>query len=131
MDYDKYQNLYQNVSGRSIVAATDDLSSTERIVVAAVADHTIFVQKVNFNIVTPHNSTLQLRATTTTADVVAEVTNPTPDGPLNWDFGPKGRSIVQGESLELANSGAGMAAVVTWSGYRRLTAASVAPVLSH
>jgi hypothetical protein len=42
-------------------------------------------------------------------------------GPLEFDFGPEGRALDDGEGLELANSGAGLAADITWVAYRRLT----------
>lgn len=125
-DYNRNQIRYTDISGSSVLAAGDNLSVTKRELVEGVAGWTIFVQKATVNVVTDAAQTVQLEDSAGTPVVIAKTKASPGIGPIYFDFGPEGRALTEDESLMLANSAAGIAADVTWSGYMRQTASTPA-----
>lgn len=119
-DYRQRRKVWKDVSGSTVEAAANDLSGgNARVLVTGRTGYTIFVQKATFNVITDNAATNQLQDA---AGLVIAKTKASPGiGPIPFDFGEEGRALGQGQSLQLSNSAAGLAADVTWEAYMRPT----------
>lgn len=121
VNLDAHRTRFRDISGRTTLAAGDNLSVTPRQLVAGKAGHTIFVQKASFNVITDNAATQTLQDDNGTPRVIAKTKASPGIGPINFDFGEEGVALTEGKDLELANSGAGLAAEITWTGYMKMT----------
>lgn len=118
------RSLFRDVSGSTVLAAADDLSSTARTLVALAAKYTIYVQRIIVNVITDNAATLTFQDTGT--PVVIAKTKASPGlGPIIFEFGEEGRALTEGKAFTLKNSAAGLAADITWEGYIKPTATRI------
>lgn len=119
-----HRTRHKDISGSTVLAAADNLSVTPRVLAAGRAGYTIFVQRVNVNVITDNAATLTVQDDGT--PVVVAKTKASPGiGPIPFEFGEEGRALTEGKDLELANSAAGLAADVHWEGYMKATGVMV------
>lgn len=119
------RTAFQDVSGRTTLAATDDLSATARSLVAAQNSYSIFVQKITVSVITDNAATLTFEDNNGTPRIIAKTKASPGLGPIVFDFGDEGVQLTEGKQFELKNSAAGLAAEIVWSAYKKLTAASI------
>ena len=121
-----YRNTYRDASvSYTVVAATDYTTATAKITV--LTGHTIFIQKIAFN-VTTDNAATQLFQDDATTPVIATGVKASPGiGPLLYDFGAKGFALTEGKSFMHKMSGAGIAGTVVVEAYQRQTVAAGVP----
>jgi len=111
---------HENVSGSSSLLAADNLSVTARTLVADKAKHTLKITRISVSIITAAAQTLTFADSN--GNVLAMVAASAPAGScVNFNFGPDGVACEEGYGLTLANSAAGVAAAITWVGYRHRT----------
>ncbi len=123
-DYSRKLDRYTDVSGSTVLATGDNLSVTPRTLVAAAAGWTIYVQKIAVHVITDNAATQTFKDDNGTAIVIAGTKASPGIGPILFDFGPDGRALTEAKAFVLANSGAGLAADITWTAYKRQTSAS-------
>lgn len=99
--------------------ATGD-SSTKSALVAAIANWTIYVQKITMSVITDAAQSLSVQDNANTPVVIAKNKVSPGAGPIVWDFGPHGTALTRDKQLDLAISGAGLAARVHIEGYQKL-----------
>lgn len=131
-DYSRKLDRYTNISGSTVLATGDNLSATARVLVgvngvvplssANLLAGTIYIQRIQVNIITDAAQSLTLQDDAGTPVVIAGVKASPGVGPITFDFGPEGRALTQAKEFELKNSAAGLAADITWTGYWRATA---------
>ena len=121
-DYSRKLDRYTDISGSSVLATGDNLSATFRQLVAAVSGETIYIQKILVNVITDNAATLLFQDDAGTPVVIAGTKASPGIGPITFDFGPDGRALTEAKDFELKNSAAGLAADITWTGYRKRTA---------
>ena len=116
-----YGRIYQNVStSYTFVAATDYTTASAKI--AAVANETIYIQKIVLAVTTDNAATQTFQDSASTPIIAAGSKASPGIGPIEWDFGPKGFALTEGKSFDHKMSAAGMAGSVTVTAYRRRTA---------
>ena len=120
------RTAFQDVSGRTTLAATDDLSATARQLVAAKPGHTIFVQKITVSVITDNAATQQFEDNNATPRIIAKTKASPGLGPIVFDFTDEGAALTEGKQFEMKNSAAGMAAEVVWHAYMKPTATMTA-----
>lgn len=113
--------VHKNISGSTVLATGNDLSSTARTLVAAIAAHTIYIQKIEVNVITDNAATLTFQDTATTPVVIAGTKVSPGIGPIVFDFGDEGRALTAEKGFTLKNSAAGLAADISWQGYEKAT----------
>lgn len=123
-DYSRKLDRYTDISGSTVLAAGDNLSVTFRQLVAARTGETIYIQKIAVHVITDNAATLSFQDDAGTPIVIAGTKASPGIGPIPFDFGPDGRALTEAKDFELKNSAAGLAADITWTGYRRPTAAT-------
>lgn len=123
--YRKWRELYEDVSGSTVLAAGDDLSTNARELVALKLKETIFVQRISINVITDNAATQTFQDDAGTPVVIAKTKASPGIGPILFEFGDKGRALTEGKAFQMKNSAAGLAADVTWHAYRRRTGAGV------
>lgn len=121
MDYLRLQTRYQRVSGQSVLAAGDDLSSTARSLVTAKAGYSIYIQQISVNVITDNAATQTFQDDAGTPVVIAKTKASPGIGPLLFNFGVQGRKLTEGQAFTMKNSAAGLAADVHWEGYIKPT----------
>lgn len=117
----EHRRMFQDISGSTVLAATDDLSVTARVLKAGKAGYTIYVQSITVNVITDNAATQTFQDDAGTPVVIAKTKASPGIGPINFDFGEEGRALTEGKDFELKNSAAGLAADISWQGYMRLT----------
>lgn len=119
--------LYRNVSVSGVIVAADNYSVTPLTLITCLgATFSIFVQKITFGVNVEHNSVARIRDTAATPLVLAEIENPTSEGPFTWDFGEDGFQCTAGKNLVYENSAAGMALSYTVQAYMKAVSTMVA-----
>ena len=121
--YGKMRMFYQGVVA-DVDVATADTSKTA--IIALVANQTIYIQRIEVAIITPAAQSLIFQDNAGTPVVIAKTAVSAPIGPILFDFGPDGTPLTVGKQLDIATSGAGVAARVHVEGYRKLTAVAAA-----
>lgn len=122
-DYRQRRKRFQDISGSTVLAATDDLSATARTLgVALKAGFTVFVQRIIVNVITDNAATLTFQDDAGTPVVIAKTKASPGIGPILFDFGSEGRGLTVSKTFTLKNSAAGLAADIHWEGYLRPTA---------
>jgi hypothetical protein len=122
----EHRTVHRDISGRTTLAAADNLSVTARQLVELKANHTIFIQKISVNVITDNAATLTFQDDNTTPRIIAGTKASPGIGPINFDFGEEGVALTEGKDFELKNSGAGLAAEITWTGYMKQTSTMTA-----
>jgi len=117
----EHRRMFQDISGSSVLAAADDLSTTARVLAAGKAGYTIYVQEITVNVITDNAATQTFQDDATTPVVIAKTKASPGIGPIVFDFGEEGRALTVDKDFEMKNSAAGLAADVSWRGYKRLT----------
>jgi len=121
--YGKMRMFYQGVVA-DVDVATADTSKTA--IIALVANQTIYIQRIEVAIITPAAQSLIFQDNAGTPVIIAKTAVSAPIGPILFDFGPDGTPLTVGKQLDIATSGAGVAARVHVEGYRKLTAVAAA-----
>lgn len=129
-DFRHQRKVFQDISGSTVLAATDDLSSTARTLVAAKTGYSICIQAITIVVITDNAATLTFQDDASTP-VVIHKTKASPGlgtvGTPPLGFGSEGRRLTEAKNFTLKNSAAGLAADIHWEGYRRPTAAVLLP----
>jgi len=120
-DYRQRRKLYKDVSGSTVLLATDDLSSTARSLAALAAKYSIYVQRIIVDVITDNAATLTFSDDAGTPVKIAGTKASPGIGPITFDFGIEGRKLTEGQAFILKNSAAGLAADITWLAYMRPT----------
>lgn len=120
-DYRQRRKVFKDISGSTVLAATDDLSSTPRVLVALAAKYSIFIQKIVVDVTTDNAATQNFEDNAGTPVVIAKTKASPGIGPITFDFGSEGRPLTEGKQFELKSSAAGLAADIHWEGYMRPT----------
>lgn len=114
------RSLFRDISGSTVLAAGDDLSTNARVLVALAAKYSIFIQKITVNVLTDNAAQLIFEDNGT--PVIIAKTKVSPGvGPIVFDFGEEGRQLTEGKQFELKNTAAGLVADISWLGYIRPT----------
>jgi len=125
--YGKMRTFYQGVAADIDVAATD---SSKTAIIALVANQTIYIQRIELAIVTHAAQTITFQDNAGTPVKIAAHTDASAaagvPSQVLWDFGPDGTPLTVGKQLDIATSGAGIAARVHVEGYRKLTTVAAA-----
>lgn len=119
-----YRSFYQDVSGKLIVlAATDDTT----LVTVRSTSHTIYVQRIIFNCTTDAAQSMNFTDSAGTPVGFAKVTSsPGADTRWDFDFGDEGIPLTEGKNFLMNVSAAGLAGVLKWYAYSKLTSAVAA-----
>ena len=119
-----FRKHYQKISGNLIVATTTD----DTTIVAAVTNHTIYLQKVYVSITGA--SAGKTWTLDDNAGTPRQLAGPWPtdtDGShFEADYGSEGVPCTQGQALLFNVSATGAAGVVTWEGYIKRTGVAAA-----
>ena len=116
---DSFRKLWRDVSTSAVIAAADNHSASFLELIAALAGHSIFIQKVQFSVIVEANTESTLQSSNATPVPGVEINNPSSEGPFFWDFGERGYQVAVGEALNFRNSGAGTALVVAVQAYMK------------
>src|SRR5882672_8112037 len=117
--YGQLRRFYQGVVADVDVATADTARSA---IIALVANQTIYIQRIEVAIITVAAQSLIFQDNAGTPIIIAKTAVSAPIGPIFFDFGPEGTPLTVGKQLDIATSGAGVAARVHVEGYRKLTA---------
>jgi hypothetical protein len=110
--------LYENISGHlQVAAATDDTD-----LVAAKTGHTIFIQKIVFNVTTDAAVSMSFVSKTSGKEIATVPASAGDNTEHVFDFGERGVPLTEGEAFQMAVSAAGYAGPLMWEGYRKQTA---------
>lgn len=120
-DYRQRRKRYQDISGSTVLAATDDLSATARSLAALKSGYTVYVQKIVVNVITDNAATLTFQDDAGTPVVIAKTKASPGLGSIVFDFGGEGRGLTVSKTFTLKNSAAGLAADIHWEGYMKPT----------
>lgn len=112
---------FKDVSGSTTLLATDDLSTTARVLVALKAGYTIFVQRVIVAVTTDDAATQLLQDSASTPLIIGKTKASPGLGPIIFEYGDEGAALTEAKNFELKNSGAGLAARISWEGYLKPT----------
>lgn len=116
--YRRYRTFYQDVSTNLDFAATQ--TSTTLITVRN-SKSTIFVQNIIVYISTDAAQSLTFEDSTTGKDVAVVTASPGANTRWEFDFGPRGKPLNEGESLKATFSAAGLAGHLEVQAYEKLT----------
>ena len=116
---------FTNASGSTALGTSDNLSATARTLAAAKTKYTLYILKIAVQVLTDNAATLSFRGATSSTPVVAATKVSPGIGPIVFEFPGDGRPLDEGEAFELANSGAGLGADITWEAYYRPTGVMV------
>lgn len=125
---DRIQQLlsaFQNVSVSGIVLATDDLSSSARVLIPAKTGYTIYVLRIALWVTTDNAATQTFQDNASTPVKLATTKASPGLGPINLDFGPDGFACTESKELDLKNSAAGLAYSYTVEAYQKRTATAI------
>lgn len=104
------------------LVAGDNYSATPNSKIAPKVGHRIYVCHILVAVITDNAATQTFRSSNATPVPVAGTKASPGIGPIEFEFGPNGYAIAEGEGLNHANSGAGLAASVTIVAYYKRTA---------
>lgn len=116
-----HRTRYKDISGRTTLLATDDLSATARTLVALRAGYTIFIQKISVAVITDNAATQSFQDNAGTPRVIGKTKVSPGIGPIVFDYGDEGVALTEGKQFDLKNSAAGLAAEIQWTGYMKPT----------
>lgn len=113
---------HADVSTSYSFLATDNFSVTPRSVIAAKANHTIYITKIRVMVTTDDTATQTFQDTASPTTIKAAKTKVSPGiGMIDFDFGHNGFALTEGKGLDHANSAAGLAGSVTVTAYQKRT----------
>lgn len=119
-----YRRNYQDISGNlTVAAATGDTT----LVTVKDIYHTIYIQRIVVYVTTDAAQSASFVDSNGTPKKIAEVTT-SPGDETRWEFfyGEQGVPLTEGKNFVLDVSAAGLAGIVTWEGYQKLTAVTSA-----
>lgn len=116
-----HRTRFQDVSGSTVLASGDNLSSTARVLVTGATGYTVYVQQIAVNVLTDNAATLTFQDDASTPVVIAGTKASPGVGPILFDFGEEGRALTEAKDFELKNSAAGLVADITWKAYKKPT----------
>jgi hypothetical protein len=121
--YQQKRSAYGDASVTYQLLAATDLSSTPHKAIAGKAGYTIYLQKVQISVTTGGVAKTVTVQDNTTPTVVpyAELAASAAVGPYLWDFGPDGVPVAESAEVDIANSGAGVAAIIHIEAYQKAT----------
>jgi hypothetical protein len=123
--YEHKRNFYGSASATHRIAAGD--TTAAGVITALSALHTIYVQRILCSIITDSNKTLTYQDSANTPFTIGGVkASPGVGGQTPLDFGSDGVPLTQGKNLNIAISGAGLAADVAIEAYQKLTGVGAA-----
>jgi hypothetical protein len=121
-DYTAYKRFYTNKSIDRTIVAADTSAAHADVISPRNSLHTIYIQKIILSITTHAAQTITFRDGAGTPVVIAAHTDAaTGLSVVEWDFGPEGTPLTQGEELDIILSAAGIAARVHIEAYEKLT----------
>lgn len=123
-DYIQLQRENIALIADSDVAAAD--TAKDNILTVRSADHQIFVQRIVVSVITDAAQSLIFQDDANTPVLIAKTKSSPGLGPITYEFGPIGTALTKGKNLDIATSGAGIAARVHVEGYQKLATAAVA-----
>lgn len=119
-DYSRKLERYTNVStSYTILAGTDYTTATSKI--TGEAGWTIYIQRILVAVTTDNAATQTFQDSAGTPVLVAGTKASPGIGPILFDFGPEGFALTEGKDFQHKMSGAGLAASVTVTAYKRRT----------
>jgi hypothetical protein len=121
--YYAQQSAYEAANISYQVLAAYNWTTPEEII-AGEAGKTIYVQAIIVNTITDNAAVQTWQDDATTPVPIAKTPASPGFAPRVYDFGPIGRPLTQGKSLDHVMSAAGLAADVTILAYKRVTATS-------
>lgn len=118
-DYKWYQRHYQKAIGNLQIAATD--TGTKVLIAAALANFTLYVQKIIVSVFTDAAQTLTFQDSNGTPVKIGATKASPGNGALTIDFGPEGVPLTVATELDAVISAAGLACQIHAEGYYRQT----------
>lgn len=109
------------VADVTVVAANDPTAT----LLAAKTGFTIYVTHISVAVTTDNAATLTFQDSATTPIVIAKTKASPGIGPILFDFGEDGTPLTEAKALNLAASGAGLAARVHVEAYYKPTAGAI------
>lgn len=126
-DYGYFKRVYSNKSIDRTILATDTSANHADVINPKNANHTVFIQKIVLSITTHAAQTITFRdGAGTPVNIAAHTDAAAGQAVVEWDFGPEGTPLTQGEELDIILSAAGIAARVHIEAYEKLTAVTAA-----
>jgi hypothetical protein len=121
-DHEHINLVYHaDVSTSYALLATDNYSVTPKVVVAAKANHTIYITRIRVMVTTDNANTNTFQDTSVTPIVAAKTKASPGIGMIDFYFGPNGFALTEGKGLDHANGAAGLAGSVTVTAYQKRT----------
>lgn len=117
-DYAYFQKLYSS-KNTNVTLATGD-AGKDNVIVPKSANHTIYVQKISYNVITSAAQAVTFQDDNGTPLKIG-VVPASQTLPLIIDHGPEGVPLTVGKNLDIANT-AGPAAQIHIEAYERLGA---------
>jgi len=122
--YLRQREFFRSISGSRDVAAADTGTIA---LVAAIPKHTIFVQRLHFEVTTLTASEVWTVQDGAGTPVPVAVQSAAAVGRGDADYGAIGKPLTEATALNLVISGAtGAVGSVTWEGYAKLTLGAAA-----
>lgn len=115
-DYFAKQYFYKAVKA-DVDVATADTSKTA-IIAPFNSSYTIYVQRIVISVITDAAQSLIFQDNAGSPVIIAKTKASPGLGPIIIDFGPQGTPLTAGKQLDIATSGAGLAARVHVEGYQ-------------
>jgi len=127
-DYGYYRAQYSDKTTIRAIVATDS-GTLDAVVAPKSANHSLFIQRIIFNVTVDFAASLTFQDGAGTPVVIAKsAASPGLGIEIVADFGPQGIQLTRGEELDIVISGAGLAGQVNIEAYERLTPTAAAPV---
>jgi len=127
-DYGHYRAQYSDKTMiKQIVAA--DVGPFENVVAVKSVNHSVFVQRIIFNVTVSTAATLTFQDDAgTPVPIAASPGTPGLGIEIVADFGPQGIQLTRGKNLDIVISAAGLAGQINIEAYERLTPTAALPV---
>jgi hypothetical protein len=127
-DYGWYRAQYSDKTTIKQILASDS-GTFDAVIAPKSVNHSVFVQRIIFNVTTDAAQTLTFQDGAGSPVVIAK--SPASPGlgiEIVADFGPQGIQLTRGEELDIVISAAGLAGQINLEAYERLTPTSALPV---
>lgn len=122
--YEHQRNFFGSASADSLVGASD--TSKDNVIAVRSSLYTIYVQRITVSVTTDAAQSLIFQDDANTPVLIGKTKASPGLGPIEIDFGPEGTALTQGKNLDIATSGAGIAARVRIEAYQKLTGVGAA-----
>lgn len=125
-DYGFYRTYFADKSTVHSLATTDS-GTLDAVIAPRNSNHTLYIQRIIFNVTTDAAQTLTFQDGAGTPVVIAKsAASPGLGIEIVADFGPKGKALTVGEELDIVISSAGLGGQINIEAYESLTGAVAA-----